>query len=152
MFSNRCLRLRRTQRLTQSYTSFSSASSALTPSTTSRKQSVATTRSSHIPNNGIIHNLRHIHTGLSLKTSHVMSLTLNFRVYYMFANMASLNKWRRARGFSDLIYHTPRILFVLTWTYRHLCLPSALWRSRRHRPSDVRILDFSFYLSWDTIT
>lgn len=24
-----------------------------------------------------------------------------FRVYYMFANMASLNRWRRARGFSD---------------------------------------------------
>lgn len=46
-----------------------------------------------------------------IKTSHVMSLTLNSRVYYMFANMTSLNKWRRARGFSDLIYHTPRILY-----------------------------------------
>lgn len=33
---------------------------------------------------------------------HVMLLTQAFRVYYMFANMASLNKWRRVRGFSDL--------------------------------------------------
>jgi hypothetical protein len=28
-------------------------------------------------------------------------------MYYMFANMASLNKWRRSRGFSDyfIIHH-----------------------------------------------
>jgi AMP deaminase len=36
-----------------------------------------------------------------INIGHVMPLTLSFRVYYMFANMASLNKWRRARGFSD---------------------------------------------------
>lgn len=30
------------------------------------------------------------------------SLIRAFRVYYMFANMASLNKWRRARGFSNI--------------------------------------------------
>jgi hypothetical protein len=36
-----------------------------------------------------------------------MLLTQAFRVYYMFANMASLNRWRRVRGFSDLfaIHH-----------------------------------------------
>jgi AMP deaminase len=36
-------------------------------------------------------------------TSHVIPTThwQSFRMYYMFANMASLNKWRRARGFSD---------------------------------------------------
>ena len=32
----------------------------------------------------------------------MLSLTRVFRVYYMFANMASLNQWRRARGFSNI--------------------------------------------------
>ena len=39
--------------------------------------------------------------------SRMSSLTQAFRVYYMFANMASLNKWRRARGFSNI-----RLLFA----------------------------------------
>lgn len=40
-----------------------------------------------------------------------MLLTQAFRVYYMFANMASLNRWRRVRGFSDLfaIHHISSI-------------------------------------------
>ena len=63
MFSDRCLRLRRTHRPTQSYTSFSGVLLALTPSTTSQELSAATTRSFPIPNNGIIHSLRHTHTG-----------------------------------------------------------------------------------------
>ena len=28
-----------------------------------------------------------------------------FRIYYMFANMASLNRWRRVRGFSKLLIY-----------------------------------------------
>lgn len=63
MSSNHCLRSRRIHRLIQSSTSSSNVSLALTPLTTSRRQSVAITRNSPTPKNGTTRNLRHTRTG-----------------------------------------------------------------------------------------
>src|SRR6266404_790682 len=66
--SNLYSRSPRIRRHTRSYTFFYSASSALTPSTTSQRLSVDTTGNSRIPNFGTINNPHLTHTGLS---SHV---------------------------------------------------------------------------------
>lgn len=59
------------------------------------------------------------------------------RVYYMYANMASLNRWRQQRGFSTFI-----LLFCVLCrltSSRYLCLPPPRRRSRRHRPPHLRL-------------
>jgi hypothetical protein len=104
MCSNPCSRSRRIRRHTRSCTSFYSALSALIPSTTSRRPSVGTTGNSLTPNSGTIVSRHLIRTGLSYSLKGSTFLLTARRVYYMFANMASLNKWRRARGFSKSFF------------------------------------------------
>ena len=74
---------------------------------------------------------------------------IELRVYYMYANMASLNNWRRLRSFSAS-NNTP------SWNHndisatvyiRHFRLPTSLWRSRRYRSSNFSIPDLSLHLS-----
>jgi hypothetical protein len=69
------------------------------------------------------------------------------RVYYVFANMASLNNWRRLRGFSEssLVRRTtaPRLT-----RGRYLCVSPACGRSRRHRSPNSGVPDITLYLAW----
>ena len=112
MCSNPCSRSQKIRRHTRSCTSFYSALSALIPSTTSRRPSVGTTGNSLTQNSGTIVNHHLIRTGSSYFLKGFGLLLTARRVYYMFANMASLNKWRRARGFSKFSF--PRIAVSLT--------------------------------------
>jgi hypothetical protein len=108
-FGKMCLnpssRSQRIRRHTRSCTSFYNALSALIRLTTSQKPSVDTTGNSLTPNSGTTANHHLIRTGLSYLFWEVThSFSPARRVYYMFANMASLNKWRRARGFSRSLF------------------------------------------------
>lgn len=76
---------------------------------------------------GTLNKVRLTATGESLHLSRVRVTRLRpqCRIYYMYANMASLNAWRRSRGFSEL-----NLLYVHWQTLtccRHFCPPSSLW-------------------------
>ena len=59
-------------------------------------------RNTPTPGFGIRKNLRPILIGnIFEELPFTLLLNLTTRVYYMFANMASLNHWRRMRGFSE---------------------------------------------------
>ena len=104
MCSNHCLKWQKTLDLIQSYTYFCNVSLVLILSTTNPKLREEYTRSFHIQDFGISPSRLRIHTGgyifLIQPKEHVLK---TFRLYYMFANMASLNRWRRVRGFSEFI-------------------------------------------------
>lgn len=75
----------------------------------------------------------------------------SYWLYYMFANMASLNNWRRIRGFSasGRMLHRPQFNADFL---RYLRVSTSLRRSWRYRPSHLRFSHISFNLSWDTAT
>lgn len=70
----------------------------------SPKRSDATTRSSPTRDYGTQPSPRHTATGQSRALCRTPGAELtNDRVYYMFANIANLNNWRRERGFSESV-------------------------------------------------
>jgi hypothetical protein len=73
------------------------------------------------------------------------------RIYYMFANMASLNRWRRVRGFSKSVIHFIEIMLMAYRHVRHFCFPTSLWRGWWYRPSNVRLSHFALDISWDFV-
>lgn len=78
-------------------------------------------------------------------------LRLWIRIYYMFANMASLNNWRRMRGFSEPI-QLEVINLYLTRYQRYICFSPSLRRSWRYRPPDVGLPHIALYISRNLAT
>ena len=69
----------------------------------------------------------------------------------MYANMASLNAWRRSRGFSksfDYQILGGECLMQTLSQCRHFCLTTSLWRSWRSRSLVICLFGSSLYLSW----
>ena len=100
--SSPCSRSRRTLRRTPSSMCSFSESSGLIRLTTSPRRRDATTRSSLTQDYGAQLSPRRTATGQSVALCHTPRTGLtNRRVYYMFANIANLNNWRRERGFSE---------------------------------------------------
>jgi hypothetical protein len=79
------------------------------------------TGSSLLPGCGIPSNLLPTVTGESDVSKRIKLLT--GRIYYMYANMASLNGFRRSRGFSQC----PRVYSKKKLTSRHLRTTTTLW-------------------------
>lgn len=100
------------------------------------------------------------------------------RMYYMFANMSSLNQWRRMRGFSKSRFSSPELrrfrvscshflsIPTLFSTFplpsrslsptpahfrspRHLRPPTTCRRSGRYRPLGSRVPHFAIHLARD---
>jgi hypothetical protein len=70
------------------------------------------------------------------------SMLTDDRVYYMFANIANLNNWRRERGFCESAVEKRRpwtLALTSCESFRHFCSPSTRGGSRGHRPSDVSV-------------
>ena len=68
----------------------------------------------------------------------------------MYANMASLNSWRQARGFSYVrpLTKPEHLILMEIIIIRHVRFSSSLWRSRRHRSFGVGVPDCSLDLAW----
>lgn len=150
-YSSRCSRSPRIHRRTQNFMSCYSALSASTVSMTNQNQNDGSIANSLTRVCGIRSNLRRFHTGGLLLELKLPAEALNEnvdRLYYMYANMTSLNSWRRDRGFSESLisaYHEPTHAFPP----RHVRSPSTLRRSRRPGSSHVSVSDVSFHLAWN---
>ena len=89
---------------TKNYTCSCSTSSALTLSMMNPKLSTVSGRHLPQPASGRWSTFLLIHTGilLFLLYSHI-ALNSRYRAYYIYANIAALNHWRKKRGFSESI-------------------------------------------------
>jgi AMP deaminase len=75
---------------------------------------------------------------------HLLSSSVNVkhRLYYMFANMATLNNWRRERGFSAL--QLPSYIYII---YQTLCLDTFVLRPHSGEAGDPDHLASAFLTS-----
>ena len=151
MCSSLCLKWQKTLDLIQSCMYFCNVSLGSILSTTNPKSREEFTKSFRIQDFGISPSRLHIRTGrhiyLIQPKEHVLKKVL--RIYYMFANMASLNRWRRVRGFSKSILYFIEIMLMAYHHLRHFCLPTSLWRSWWYRPSNLCFSHFTLDISWD---
>ena len=96
--------------------------------------------------------LIHIGKSHTAKTRVSMITHPVLRVYYLYANMTSLNSWRRSRGFSACPPLIPLNRILILGEIRHLCSPAALRGGRRPRSLDIRLPYFSLYLPRNLVT
>ena len=72
----------------------------------------------------------------------------SYYLYYLYANMSTLNYFRKHRGFSMSFLAWTTTRRFLTLTFRYVCLKTSRWRSRRYRSSDLCIFDVIWNLPW----
>jgi len=152
MSSDLCLRLRGIRGATQNFTYSFSALLVLTPSMTNPRSRGGSIRNSRIRDCGTSNNPLPIHTGTyAWKFSRCGVLRLWIRIYYMFANMASLNNWRRMRGFSESSQPLEILYCHLTGYSRYIRVPPSLWRSWRYWPPDISFPHIALHISWNLV-